>query len=58
MAASKCVVKLPPEADGARDEGPRLIPLDAHLDHRSTLHFADLADIALRTTKNPKPKKR
>jgi len=40
--------RLPPSADAARDEGPRLIPLDDRSKEPSRLeHYLELADTAL-----------
>ncbi|HTM38642.1 MAG TPA: hypothetical protein VL156_17955 [Terriglobales bacterium] len=39
---------IPPEESAARDEGPRLIPLDDHSKEPSRLeHYLELADTAL-----------
>jgi hypothetical protein len=39
---------IPPTEPAARDEGPRLIPLDDHSKEPSRLeHYLDLADTAL-----------
>jgi hypothetical protein len=44
----KPVELLPPTADAARDEGPRLIPLGDRSKEPSRLeHYLDLADTAL-----------
>lgn len=44
----KRVELLPPSADAARDEGPRLIPLEDRAREPSRLeHYLDLADRAL-----------
>jgi len=40
-------VKLPPEEPAARDEGPRLIPLDPRKETPGFEHYVDLGDIAL-----------
>jgi hypothetical protein len=61
------VERLPPTAAAARDEGPRLIPLEDRISEPSRLeHYLDLADAALgirkpgqnaeskRITRNPK----
>jgi hypothetical protein len=46
--AKKRVELLPPSADAARDEGPRLIPLGGRAKEPSRLeHYLDLADTAL-----------
>ena len=40
--------RLPPSADAARDEGPRLLPLGDRISEPSRLeHYLDLADAAL-----------
>jgi hypothetical protein len=42
------VKRLPPTADAARDEGPRLIPLGDRMSEPSRLeHYLELADTAL-----------
>ena len=42
------VERLPPSADAARDEGPRLLPLGDRVSEPSRLeHYLDLADAAL-----------
>lgn len=42
------IERLPPTAPGARDEGPRLIPLEDPISEPSRLeHYLDLADAAL-----------
>jgi hypothetical protein len=42
------VQRIPPTADAARDEGPRLLPLHDHAKEPSRLeHYLDLADTAL-----------
>lgn len=42
------VQRLPPTAPDARDEGPRLIPLEDRVSEPSRLeHYLDLADVAL-----------
>lgn len=42
------VERLPPTAAAARDEGPRLIPLEDRISEPSRLeHYLDLADAAL-----------
>jgi hypothetical protein len=42
------VERLPPTSEAARDEGPRLIPLEDHSKEPSRLeHYLDLADTAL-----------
>jgi hypothetical protein len=48
---------IPPTSDAARDEGPRLIPLDDHAKEASRLeHYLDLADRALGAKRSPKTK--
>lgn len=50
---SKKVRRLPPTAPDARDEGPRLIPLEDRVSEPSRLeHYLDLADIALGVQKH------
>lgn len=40
--------RIPPSSESARDEGPRLIPLDEHSKEPSRLeHYLELADTAL-----------
>jgi len=42
------VERLPPSAEAARDEGPRLLPLEDRVSEPSRLeHYLDLADVAL-----------
>jgi hypothetical protein len=42
------VERLPPTAEAARDEGPRLLPLEDRVSEPSRLeHYLDLADVAL-----------
>jgi hypothetical protein len=42
------IERLPPTAPAARDEGPRLIPLEDRISEPSRLdHYLDLADAAL-----------
>jgi hypothetical protein len=42
------IERLPPTAPSARDEGPRLIPLEDPISEPSRLeHYLDLADAAL-----------
>lgn len=44
----KKVKRIPPTADSARDEGPRLLPLGDRVGEPSKLeHYLDLADAAL-----------
>ena len=46
---------IPPSADAARDEGPRLIPLaDRSKDPSRLEHYLDLADTALGLNRGPK----
>jgi hypothetical protein len=48
------VKRLPPTAPAARDEGPRLLPLDETTRESSRLeHYLDLADAALGLKKKP-----
>jgi hypothetical protein len=48
---------IPPTAEAARDEGPRLIPLDDKAKEASRLsHYLDLADTALGFKRAPKTK--
>jgi hypothetical protein len=51
------VERLPPTAAAARDEGPRLIPLEDRISEPSRLeHYLDLADVALGLRRqNPNP---
>ena len=44
---SKPIRPIPPEKPDARDEGPRLIPLDRFKEPSRLEHYLDLADIAL-----------
>ncbi len=44
---AKAPVKIPPEEPAARDEGPRLIPLDPRKTTPGFEHYVDLGDIAL-----------
>lgn len=45
---TKKIELLPPTSAAARDEGPRLLPLDDHSKEPSRLeHYLDLADAAL-----------
>lgn len=47
------VKRLPPTSPAARDEGPRLLPLDDRAKEPSRLeHYLDLADAALRVAKS------
>jgi hypothetical protein len=51
------VQRLPPTSEAARDEGPRLIPLDDKGKEASRLdHYLDLADTALGLKRFPKTK--
>jgi hypothetical protein len=44
----KKVKRIPPTAESARDEGPRLLPLGDRISEPSKLeHYLDLADAAL-----------
>ncbi|HZR65321.1 MAG TPA: hypothetical protein VFA85_09250 [Terriglobales bacterium] len=55
--ASRKVLRLPPSSEAARDEGPRLIPLDDRAKDPSRLeHYLDLADTALGMKRGPKAK--
>jgi hypothetical protein len=46
--SSKKVKRIPPTAESARDEGPRLLPLGDRVSEPSRLeHYLDLADAAL-----------
>ncbi len=48
QSASSKLKPIPPTEPAARDEGPRLIPLDDHSKEPSRLeHYLDLADTAL-----------
>jgi hypothetical protein len=48
------IKRLPPTAPAARDEGPRLLPLDETTKEPSRLeHYLDLADAALGLKKKP-----
>lgn len=49
------VRRIPPTAEAARDEGPRLLPLVDHSKEPSRLeHYLDLADTALGKKSEPK----
>lgn len=49
------VQRLPPTSEGARDEGPRLIPLVDRSKEPSRLeHYLELADRALGLKREPK----
>ena len=51
------VRRIPSSSDAARDEGPRLIPLDDHSKDASRLeHYLDLADTALGLKREHKTK--
>lgn len=53
----KKVQLIPPTSEAARDEGPRLIPLDERAKEASRLeHYLDLADAALGLKRAPKTK--
>jgi hypothetical protein len=48
QSASSKLKPIPPEEPAARDEGPRLIPLDDRSKEPSRLeHYLELADTAL-----------
>ena len=48
--------RLPPTAEDARDEGPRLIPLDDRSKEPSRLeHYLELADKALGSKRGENP---
>ena len=50
------VQRIPPTAEAARDEGPRLIPLVERSKEPSRLeHYLELADRALGMKREPKP---
>ncbi len=52
------VQRIPPTAEAARDEGPRLIPLGEHGKDPSRLeHYLDLADTALGAKPDSKTRK-
>jgi len=52
---NRMVQRIPPTADAARDEGPRLIPLvDRSKDPSRLEHYLDLADTALGLNRGPK----
>ncbi|MBO0910467.1 MAG: hypothetical protein J2P13_01635 [Acidobacteria bacterium] len=54
-SAKSQVQRIPPTAEAARDEGPRLIPLDERSKELSRLeHYLDLADILLGRKPGPK----
>ena len=44
---AKLIRPIPPEKPAARDEGPRLIPLDHFKEPSRLEHYLDLAAIAL-----------
>ncbi len=51
------ISRLPPSSEAARDEGPRLIPLeDRGKDPSRVEHYLDLADTALGMKRGPKTK--
>ncbi|HXM93654.1 MAG TPA: hypothetical protein VOA64_05270 [Candidatus Dormibacteraeota bacterium] len=54
LQTQSSVQRLPPSADAARDEGPRLLPLGDATSHEPSRleHYLDLADLALGTEKN------
>jgi hypothetical protein len=55
ISAKPRVERIPPTEDAARDEGPRLIPLNDHSKEPSRLeHYLDLADTALGVKTSPK----
>lgn len=50
--------RIPPTAEAARDEGPRLIPLDDRSKEPSRLeHYLELADTALGLKRAPQARK-
>lgn len=50
--------RLPPSEPAARDEGPRLIPLEEKVKEPSRLdHYLELADFALGQSENKKEEK-
>jgi hypothetical protein len=52
--ASTKLERIPPTAPAARDEGPRLIPLDERSKEPSRLeHYLELADTALGLKRGP-----
>ena len=54
-AVNSKVRLIPPAAEAARDEGPRLIPLgDRSKDPSRLEHYLDLADTALGLNRGPK----
>jgi hypothetical protein len=54
-AVNSKVQRIPPTAEAARDEGPRLIPLvDRSKDPSRLEHYLDLADTALGLNRGPK----
>lgn len=46
-ARGRVLRPIPPEQPAARDEGPRLIPLDISKEPSRLEHYLDLADAAL-----------
>ena len=44
---TKLLRPIPPDQPAARDEGPRLIPLDVSKEPSRLEHYLDLADTAL-----------
>ena len=54
-AVNSKVKRIPPTAEAARDEGPRLIPLvDRSKEPSRMEHYLDLADTALGLSRGPK----
>jgi hypothetical protein len=54
-ATTRQVQRIPPTAEAARDEGPRLIPLSDRSKEPSRLeHYLELADRALGMKREPK----
>jgi hypothetical protein len=52
------VKRIPPTAESARDEGPRLLPLGDRISEPSKLdHYLDLADAALGLKEHTEPKR-
>lgn len=53
------VKRIPPTAESARDEGPRLLPLGDRVSEPSKLeHYLDLADAALGLKEHTESKRR
>jgi len=50
------VQRIPPSAEAAHDEGPRLIPLEEGSRPSRLEHYLRLADILLRRKRGPKAK--